>query len=581
MIKNKNNSVADTYIFALGGIDEIGKNMYCIEHEDKIIIIDAGIKFPEKWNRSVDKIIPNYKYLLKKEKKILCLIITHGHEDHIGAIPYLIDKVSIPVIYAPFIANRLIRNKLDEKIKSSKKKEKEIRNIVEISDKTKIEKLAGIFTINFFSVNHSIPDSYGVIIHTPNGVIVHTGDYKIDRTPISGQKITDLKKIVSVKKKERIVLLMPDSTNSEVEGNVVSEKTIMENIENTFRETIGKIIFTSFASNFNRIQEVIYISKEFGRKTIIMGKSVKTIFNIMKKKMRLKIGKDDLVSFKNIHKFKDNQITIICTGSQGEEKAALMSLLNRHSGMIKSSDTVIVSSSAIPGNWLSMEELISKLAITGADIRVNSSRYPVHVSGHASVKEQEVLFKIADPKYVIPIHGEYRMLFKNKEIAKQIGINSDNVFILKNGQRIIMRNRTCKLDKKWSINSVPLYIPRVGEYGDHLNYKWVETERIIDERNNLALNGALFVFLDVKKSTDEKNILVNQLKMISAGVNIFFSHHSYALLQKKLFSFLKKSVIENDSKILYSFVRRRIKQFLLLETRVKFLPQIYMHFHWN
>ena len=411
----------ETKVYALGGLGEVGKNMYCIEHDNEIIIIDAGVKFAEEGLPGIDYIIPDYSYLVKNQKKIKALLITHGHEDHIGGIPFLLQLVTVPFIYASPLASALIKRKLEERklTKASK--------IIEIDDSSRVE--TKFFNIGFFRTNHSIPESVGIIINTPNGRIVTTGDFKFDLTPVG--EPADFQKM-SFLGTTGVTLLMSDSTNAEVPTFSLSEKVVANSIQNEFRKTEGRIIVATFASNVDRVQQIVQAAVKFDRRILVFGRSMENVIQTSRKLGHIKCPDRYFIKSDEAKKFPDSQLLILCTGSQGEPLAALSRIAaGTHKFIrIKPTDTIIFSSSPIPGNAASINRVVNKLFRLGARVLTHSPLNSLHTSGHASQEEQKLMLLLTSPKYFFPVHGEYRMLKIHSELAHDVGIPKENTFVL-------------------------------------------------------------------------------------------------------------------------------------------------------
>lgn len=434
-------------IYALGGLCEVGKNTYCIESDDSLIIIDAGVRFPGVNFPGVNYVIPDYQKLKSSQQKLKALIITHGHEDHIGAIPFLIQSVHIPVIYAPKLAAALIKKKLEEM------RIRESVNIVEYDSNSKLN--IAEFHVSFFYVTHSIPDAYGVVVDTPQGRIVHTGDFKIDLTPVGHQ--IELSKIAQIGS-EGVDLLLSDSTNAEIEGYTPSESNVLKSINEIFDNAKGRLILSTFSSNISRIQQIVQVAVEYGRKIAIIGRSMENVVQIARDFGYIKIPDNAIVPIADVREYKAREICILCTGSQGEPMAALSRIANgEHKDLtIIPGDTVVFSSSAIPGNGVLIQKVVNKLVRKGADVLTNSILYAVHSSGHPSKQELRLMLKLVNPKYFMPIHGEYRMLKIHGQIAQSVGIPKDNVFVLENGESIVLNKH--KITRGVTYPASPIYI---------------------------------------------------------------------------------------------------------------------------
>lgn len=418
-------------VYALGGLGEVGKNTYCIESENDLIILDAGVKFPEDDLVGVDYVIPNYQHLKDNQNKIRALFITHGHEDHIGGIPFLVKMVKIPVIYAPKLACALIRQKLEDQ------KIKEKVNLIEYDSDSVIK--AGCFNVSFIRVTHSIPDSFGICVDTPEGRIVDTGDFKIDLTPVGPEM--EIHKMARIGE-EGVDLLLADSTNAEKEGWTPSEKNVLDSINEIFDKASGRLIISTFSSNISRIQQIVDCTIKHNRKIVIIGRSMVNTVEVSLKFGYIKIPSTMVKDIESLPSLKDSETVILCTGSQGEAMAALSRIANgSYKGLrIIPGDTVVFSSSPIPGNGASISKIVNQLTRQGADVITNSVFADIHSSGHPSRQELRMNLKLYNPKYFMPAHGEYHMLKLHGDIAKSLGMPKDNIFILGNGDTLLLKN---------------------------------------------------------------------------------------------------------------------------------------------
>lgn len=418
-------------VYALGGLGEVGKNTYCIESENDLIILDAGVKFPEDDLVGVDYVIPNYQHLKDNQSKIRALFITHGHEDHIGGIPFLVKMVKIPVIYAPKLACALIRQKLEDQ------KIKEKVNLIEYDSDSVIK--AGCFNVSFIRVTHSIPDSFGICVDTPEGRIVDTGDFKIDLTPVGPEM--EIHKMARIGE-EGVDLLLADSTNAEKEGWTPSEKNVLDSINEIFDKASGRLIISTFSSNISRIQQIVDCTIKHNRKIVIIGRSMVNTVEVSLKFGYIKIPSTMVKDVESLPSLKDSETVILCTGSQGEAMAALSRIANgSYKGLrIIPGDTVVFSSSPIPGNGASISKIVNQLTRQGADVITNSVFADIHSSGHPSRQELRMNLKLYNPKYFMPAHGEYHMLKLHGDIAKSLGMPKDNIFILGNGDTLLLKN---------------------------------------------------------------------------------------------------------------------------------------------
>lgn len=470
-------------IYALGGLNEVGKNTYCIENDNTLIIIDAGIMFPEQGFLGIDYVIPDYTHLKNVRSKIKALFITHGHEDHIGAIPYLLQNVNIPVIYAPKLALALIKNKLEENRMLNKVKIVEYNedDIINVDD----------FTVQFFRVTHSIPDAYGICVDTPHGRIVTTGDYKIDLTPI-GEDI-NLTKIAKIGR-DGVDLLLSDSTNAEKEGYTLSEGSVINSIFEVFSKTTGRLIISTFSSNISRIQQIVEACVKYNRKILIIGRSMENAISISRQYGYIKIPDASLITPDKMKDYKNSEIVILCTGSQGEPMAALSRIANGEHNLVKilPGDTVVFSSSPIPGNGASVNAVVNQLVRSGAEVINNSIFSNLHASGHPSKQELRIMLKLFKPKYFMPVHGEYRMLRLHGELAEEVGIPKENIFILSNGDSLVLRKHNITEGKR--IQTDDIFI-------DGKDISGLSTA-VIRDRNILANDGMVAVLISIDSRTN-------------------------------------------------------------------------------
>ena len=487
-------------IYALGGLGEVGKNMYCLESERKIIIIDCGVRFPGVEFPGIDYIIPDFTHLKNNRNKIRALFITHGHEDHIGGIPFLIQTVNIPVIYAPKLAAALIRNRLEEfRIQTQTKiVEYDSYTIVNIED----------WKVSFFRVTHSIPDSFGVCVDTPEGRVVSTGDFKVDLTPVGPDMELDRIAQMGI---EGVDLLLSDSTNSENEGYTPSEKAVLNSIEEIFETSPGRLIVSTFSSNISRIQQLCEVAVAHNRKIVIIGRSMEKAVDISRQYGYIHIPDNSIVSADAIRALKANEILILCTGSQGEPMAALSRIANgEHKDIhIFPGDTVVFSSSAIPGNGMMIANVVNQLTRCGADVITNSILSDIHSSGHPAKQELRLMFKLLCPKHFMPMHGEHRMLKIHAEIAQSLGVPKEKTFVLNNGETLILSNN--KVTRGYDVETGCTYIDGKGIDG--------LADAVIEDRKILTENGVLTicVSLDSKSNTILVPPLLYQKGLINKG----------------------------------------------------------------
>ncbi len=485
-----NSKTKETLVCALGGLGEVGKNMYVFMHEDEIFIVDCGVMFPEDNLMGIDYVLPDFTPLKTLQDKIKGLIITHGHEDHIGSIPFLLNQLEIPVIYAPNIAGKLIKNKLSERnIKCPK--------IITVNEELNIK--TKHFNIEFFTTTHSIPDSFGMAIKTKNGTIVETGDFKFDLTPIG--PVANLGKIARIGN-EGVTLLMSDSTNALLPGFSNSESVVDEALSEIFAEnTESRIILATFASNIYRLTHIVATCKHYNRKVAVFGRSMNTNIDIAIECGYIK-DKEIFITSEEANKLDPSKVCLLCTGSQGEPLAALSRIANGNDRNITlmPNDTVIFSSSPIPGNAMSINRVINKLYLKGAKVYTNASEQNVHTSGHGRQDELKLLFRLVKPKYFMPMHGEYRMLSAHVNLAVQCDVKEENTFINKNGDILAIKDG--EVYRKGSIPINDIYVDgnRIGDVGIP----------IIKDRKIMSTDGVLIVILNLdlrnKKMLIEPNI---------------------------------------------------------------------------
>ena len=476
-MKNAN----ETKIVVLGGLGEVGKNMYCVMHRDSIVIIDAGVSFPESDLMGIDYVLPDFTFLKENEDKIKALLITHGHEDHIGGIPFLLQSINIPAIYAPNHAKELIAVKLQDK-------NLRYDNLFVYTEDTRL-KFQDI-EIEFFRTTHSIPDSHGISINTPDGRIITTGDYKFDLTPIG--PMADLYKMASLGEKG-VDLLIGDSTNALNEGFSNSESVVDETLGEMFDKCKNnRIIIATFASNIYRVKHIFETCYKHNRKICIFGRSMENNINISINGGYID-HKELLISPEEANNLKPGEVTLLCTGSQGEPLAALSRISNGTHKQIKlrPDDVVIFSSSAIPGNALSISKTVNKLYLKGVKVYTNTSLSDLHTSGHANEEEVKLMIRLTKPKYIMPFHGDYRMLKKQADIGINCGIPKENTFILKNGDTLVMKDHV--ITKGDSMPGADIYVDgnRIGQIGS----------AVIKDRQIMANDGILVVIanVDMKK----------------------------------------------------------------------------------
>ena len=478
-----------TKIVVLGGLGEVGKNMYCIMHDNNIVIIDAGVSFPESELLGIDYVLPDFTFLKENESKIKALLITHGHEDHIGGIPFLLKSINIPAIYAPRHAKELIAVKLEDK---------NIRydNLNAYNEDTKLK--LGTIEVEFFRTTHSIPDSHGISITTPDGKIVNTGDFKFDLTPIGPP--ADLYKMAKIGY-EGVDLLISESTNALNEGFSTSESKVDDALGEMF-DTYpqNRIIIATFASNIYRVKHIFETCYKHNRKICVFGRSMENNIRISTEGGYI-AHKELLINADEVNNYKPGEVAILCTGSQGEPLAALSRMSNGNHKHIKlrPDDIVIFSSSAIPGNALSISKIINRLCLNGVRVYTNKALSDLHTSGHANEEELKLMIRLINPKYLMPFHGDYRMLKHHADIGIDCGIPKENTFVIKNGDTLNLNNHT--ITKGDSKPGADVYVDgnRIGEIGG----------AVIKDRKTMASDGILVVIINVDMKKRELLIRPN------------------------------------------------------------------------
>jgi len=532
-----------TNVFALGGLGEVGKNMYIIEHDTELFIIDAGVMFPESDLLGIDYVIQDITYLTQNKDKIKGLIITHGHEDHIGGISFLLQAIDIPIIYAPNIAAAIIRHKLEDRnIKYDK---------IEIYDKETIIETK-YFKVEFINTTHSIPDSFCLVFHTPNGVVVTTGDFKFDLTPIG--PMADLHKMAEIGKKG-VKLLLSDSTNALVSGYSKSESVVDEALSDIFAKHLGRIIIATFASNLFRVKHIIETCKKNNRKVLVFGRSMEMTIDIAFESGLL-TDKTTIINANEAKNFKKNEICILCTGSQGEPLAALSRIANGTHKQIQliPDDIVIFSSSPIPGNASSINRIINKLYLKGVKVFTNQELSDIHTSGHGKAEELKLILRLFKPEYFMPVHGEYRMLKAHADLAIECEVKKENIFIMGNGEVLSLGKE--QVFKNKTVPSGDVYVDgsRIGDVGSV----------VIRDRKLMSKDGILIAIINLdaknKKLLIKPNvttrgfILVNENldlvqkieTKIEATITKFFQSNTYNLVDLKNQIILELNPFIND-----------------------------------
>ncbi|MCM3742239.1 ribonuclease J [Oceanobacillus luteolus] len=495
-------------IFALGGLHEVGKNMYVIECGEDIVVIDCGNKFPDESLLGIDLIIPDITYLVENKHRVRALIVTHGHEDHIGGIPYFLKNVNVPV-YATRFTLGLIELKLKEHriLRES--------DLIEIHSESDIQ--IGNMQIGFFKVNHSIPDCLGIVFHTPQGTIVHTGDFKFDLTPANNER-PDIHKMAEIGNKG-VLLLLSESTNAERPGYTPSEKMVGENLDAVFEKSKRKIFVSTFASNVSRIQQVVAACEKYQRKLVLLGRSMVNVVKVAMNKGHLIVPKSLLIDARDMDEFPPEKVVILCTGSQGEPMAALsrLSTGNFRDVEVLPEDTIILAAGPIPGNERNVTRIVDNLYQLGAHVIYGSgSSSGMHVSGHGYQEDLRLMLTLMKPKYFIPIHGEYRMLHHHQLLAESVDVERENIFILKNGDVVDIEQTIARSTR--TLPSGNTYVDG-GDVG--------EMEFVLRDRRKISEDGLLMIIIPI--NIQEEKIL-GEPEFISRG----FLDQNFAELRKSM-----------------------------------------------
>jgi len=539
-------------IIPLGGLGEVGRNMMLLEWQGKILIIDMGFRLPEESMPGIDYIIPNISYLRGKEKKILGIVFTHGHYDHIGAIPYFIEKLWKPDL--PIYASALTRGIILKRQKDFSGQPKLEINKVEDGSKIKLNP----FEVEFFKQNHNIPDNLGLFIKTPVGNILHTSDFKFDQSPVNDLP-TDFKKLKEIGKR-KILLMISDSTGAEEEGHSLSEEEISKNLEKIFKYSRGRIIAATFASLINRIQQIITLSEKYKRKVCIEGYSMKTNLEISRALGYIKAKRGTFIKRKEVPNWPDSKITILCTGAQGEAEAVLMRMANKEhpSLKIKRGDRVIFSSSVIPGNERTVQIMKDEILRQGAKV-FHYKMMDIHAGGHAKKEELKEMIKIMRPKFFLPVHGQYSMLVSHAQLAEEMGLSKKNIIVAENGQVVNLNKKRIFIEKKRvPSNYVMVDGLGVGDVG----------EVVLRDRKMLARDGMFVIVAIVDRQTGR---VKGSPDIISRG--FVYLRESKELLRdtrKRVIAIINKATGSGGA-VNWSYVKDEIKnkigQFLFSRTQ--------------
>lgn len=541
------NEKAKVKIIPLGGMNEIGKNLTVIEYKNDIVIIDCGLKFPDEDMFGIDLVIPDISYLLKNKEKISGIFLTHGHEDHIGALPYVLKQINVPV-YGTKLTLGIVQSKLKEHglLSTTQLEVVKPRDVIRLNS----------VSIEFIKTNHSIADSVAIAIHTPLGVVLHTGDFKVDFTPIDGEPM-DVARFAELGKKG-VLALMADSTNVERPGYTKSERIVGENLIRIFGKTKGRIIVATFASNIHRIQQIIDAAVIYGRKVAVSGRSMENIMNVAMELGYIQIEKENLVSIDQINKYNNDQVVIITTGSQGEPMSALsrMAASEHRKVNIVEGDKIIISATPIPGNEKLVSRVINQLFKKGAEV-VYDSLEDVHVSGHACQEELKLMQTLVKPRFFIPVHGEYRHLKLHGELAVKLGLPENNLVIADIGDVIEVTRNSIK--KNGSIVSGQVFVDGLG-VGDVGNI-------VLRDRKHLSQDGILTVVVTLSK--ENKNIIAGP-DIISRG--FVYVRESEGLMDEAR-DLVRNILLECEEKkitdwaTLKSMVRDELRSYLYEKTK--------------
>ncbi len=537
-------------IVPLGGLDEIGKNMTVIEYGDDMIVIDAGLMFPDDDHPGVDLILPDYTYIVKNAHKLKGIVITHGHEDHTGALPYLLKDLDAPVpVLGTKLTLGLIKNKLEEhKLKKPKLREVKAPGHVSL----------GVFGLDFFAVNHSIPDAVGVFVRTPVGNLLHTGDFKLDQTPIDG-RLTDYGALARFGK-QGVTLLMSDSTNAETSGVTRSEAEVGKTLRDVVADADQRVIVASFASHIHRIQQICDAAVQNGRKVVVTGRSMVNNTKVARELGYLHIDENDIVDAFDTHGLPPEKVVVLCTGSQGEPLSALARMANgdHRTVHIESGDTVVISASPVPGNEKAVSRVINRLAKAGARV-LHKGSSDVHVSGHAAAEELKLMLNLVQPEFFMPVHGETRHLAAHKRLAVAVGINPDDVFVLDNGDVLEIDSEGIEIGER--VESGVVYVDglSVGDVG----------QVVLRDRQHMSQDGIATIVVAVDVQTGK---LVGEPELVVRGI-VFGAEEAQIMAEAKArlsktlsrtakegvtdFGVIKKAARDSLSQFIWERIRRR------------------------
>ena len=543
------NEKAKVKIIPLGGVNEIGKNLTAIEYKNDIVIIDCGLRFPDEDMFGIDLVIPDITYLLKNKERVTGIFLTHGHEDHIGALPYVLKQLNVPV-YGTKLTLGILETKLKEHglLSTTELIRVKPRDVIRLNS----------VSVEFIKTNHSIADSVAIAIHTPLGVVLHTGDFKVDYTPIDGEPM-DFARFAELGKKG-VLVMMADSTNVERPGYTMSERVVGESLVKIFGKAKGRIIIATFASNIHRIQQIIEAGKIYGRKVAVSGRSMENNMQVAMELGYIDVDKETLISIDHINKYNDNEVVVITTGSQGEPMSALsrMASSDHRKLNIKQGDTVIISATPIPGNEKLVSKVINQLFKNGAEV-IYESLAQIHVSGHAYQEELKLMQSLVKPKFFIPVHGEYRHLKKHGELAISVGLAEENLIIADVGDVIEVTRNSIK--KNGSVPAGQVFVDGLG-VGDVGNI-------VLRDRKHLSQDGILTVVVTLSK---ENKSIVAGPDIISRG--FVYVRESEPLMEEAR-DMVKSILLEceekriNDWATLKSRIRDELRSYLYEKTKRK------------
>ena len=543
-------------LIPLGGLGEIGLNMMVLEYDQHILVIDAGLMFPEEYMPGVDVVIPDIQYLRDNKDKVASIILTHGHEDHIGAMPFLLKDLNIPVFGTSFTIELL-----KEKLREHNLLDTAILQKITAGETTQF----GPFSVEYIRVNHSIVDGVGLAINTPEGMIIHSGDFKIDQTPVDG-RFTDLVRFAHFGQ-QGVLALLSDSTNIEKEGFTLSEREVTRTLEGIFESSKGRLVVAVFASNITRIQQVVNLALKYGRKVHFSGKSMKANVRIAKEEGFLDIPASAVIDESAIERLPDETVVVVTTGSQGEPMSSLTRMAqNRHKGLkVKKGDTVILSSRFIPGNEKAITTIINNLYRMGAEVVYEKVSH-IHTSGHAYKEELKLMLNLVRPRYFMPIHGEYRHLVKHIQLAEETGMPSDRLILAENGSSILFSDGKVSMGEKVLSGRVLVDGKGVGDVGD----------LVLRDRRRLAGDGVVIVLLAVDEQTGD---IIYGPDIVSRGF-VFEDQGGFVLEEAKcvvleIFDAIQKPAHMDWAEVGLE-IKRNLKRFFnqLLERRPLILPII-------